>query len=228
LIAALAISVLAGGVSPATALAPLGDRQGVVLFARMHAAYRHAAGVELLVTRRGQTTGAFGHFVISLTGGVATAEEFIGAGANPTTVVARAGGPTYLQPPTLKCWRRLASSDPRTLEDVGVAFPYGREGGKAMPPRQTARSWILRTENRERFWYLATQPLYAPTPKRFIVYTIDAKSHFIESMSVQAAENGTRSIAPHSALRPVWLTARLQAMTLATTPKIPDPTPVCR
>ena len=95
-----------------------------------------------------------------------------------------------------------------------------------MAPTKTARGWKLPTENREDFWFLATQSIYKPIAKRFIVYSLGPPNRIV-GLSIRALQNGTPSIhaGKHPKLR--WRTARLQAKTLATAPLIPNPTPVC-
>jgi hypothetical protein len=39
-----------------------------------------------------------------------------------------------------------------------------------LPPQPPSFSRIVKSEHRERFWFLATQKTYVPSPKRFITY----------------------------------------------------------
>jgi hypothetical protein len=222
-------SVLVTGEIPggAVAASPIGDAQGRALLARVHIAYLRAAGVELSVLSRGARVSSFGRFLVHLRGGVDVAEEFVGSGPGATELVARQGGPTYVRDAGQKCWRPLAASDPRTLVDVGLPYPYSNRPSKVMPLRHTATGWVLSTENRENFWFLATQPTYHPIAKRFMTYTIDAKSLLITSIDIQALQNGTSSIHAQKHPRPIWLTARLQAKTLTTPPLVASAKPTC-
>lgn len=81
-------------------------------------------------------------------------------------MVARRGGPTYARDAGATCWSRLAPSAPRTLEDVGISFPYNRQGMKVMRPQATSFGWRLKSENKGRYWFLAVQRKYVPSPKR--------------------------------------------------------------
>lgn len=96
-----------------------------------------------------------------------------------------------------------------------------------MAPTRMASGRRLSTEDGERFWYLATQSVYRPVAKRFIVYRLSAND-LIVGLSMQALQNGTRDIHATNHPKPIWRTASLQATTLTTAPRIPNPTPVCR
>jgi hypothetical protein len=96
-----------------------------------------------------------------------------------------------------------------------------------MLPTRNGNALILPTENRENFWYLATQSTYKPTAKRFVVYTIDAKSGEIRSIEVQALKNGTMDVQAQHHPPTAWWTARLSARTLTSAPRVPAPTPSC-
>jgi hypothetical protein len=158
---------------------------------------------------------------------VDVAEEFVASGPGGTEIVARQSGPTYVLETGQKCWRPLAASDPRTLVDVVLPYPYSNRPSKVMPLRHTAAGWALPTENGENFWFLATQATYHPIAKRFVTYTIDAKSLLIRSIEIQALQNGTRNIHLQTHPKPIWLTARLQAKTLTTPPRIASAKPTC-
>lgn len=228
LIVALTGVLVTGGIpGGAVAASPIGDAQGRALFARVHTAYLHAAGVELSLISRGASVSAFGRFLVHLRGGVDVAEEFVGSGPDTTELVARQGGPTYVLDAGQKCWRPLAASDPRTLVDVGLPYPYSNRPSKVMPLRHAATGWVLSTENRENFWFLATQPTYHPIAKRFMTYTIDAKSLLITSIYIQALQNGTRNVRAQRHPKPIWLTARLRVKKLTAPPRIASGKPTC-
>ena len=228
LIVALA-GVLVTGRIPggADAASPIGDAQGRALLARVHSAYLHAAGVELSVISRGARVSLFGRFLVHLRGGVDVAEEFVGSGPGATELVARQDGPTYMRDAGQKCWRPLAASDAQTLVDVGLPYPYSNRPSKVMPLRHAGAGWFLPTENGENFWFLATQATYHPIAKRFMTYTIDAKSLLITSIDIQALQNGTRNIHAQRQPKPVWLTAVLRVNTLTTPPRIASAKPTC-
>jgi hypothetical protein len=227
LLASIVAASFAGSARSSTAATPIGSASGIALFARMQAGYAHAAAVELTVLSRGSRHRVFGHFVLKLHRGIVVAERFVAPGAVPVDLVASMDSSTYLRQPSRGCWRRLPSSDPRTLEDVGLPFPYGRLPGKAMVPKRNGNTWTLPTENRENFWYLATQNAYKPTAKRFVVYTVDAESRQIRSIEVQALKNGTMEVHAQDHPPTAWWTAHLSATTLTSAPRLPAPTPTC-
>lgn len=227
LFAAVVAASLAGSARSNTAATPIGSPFGIVLLARMQAAYAHTPGLELTVRSRGSKRAVFGRFVFDLHRGIVAAEQFVAPGSPPIDLVASRGGSTYLRQPGRECWRLLPSSDPRTLEDVGLPFPYGRQPGKAMVPKRSGNVWFLPTENRENFWYLTTQSTYKPTAKRFVVYTIDVKSSRIRSIEVQALKNGTTDVHAQHHPPTAWWTANLSATTLISAPRLPAPTPAC-
>lgn len=153
--------------------------------------------------------------------------RFISSGADPMRVVARRSGPTYAWQARRTCWRRLPVADPRTLTDIGLPFPYGRAAAKAMPPQRTAGAWILSTENPDDFWFLATQTVYKPTAKRFVVYTIDARSGHVRAITITALKDGNSNIRARRHPKTRWWTAQLKVTTLSSVPRLPNLTPVC-
>jgi hypothetical protein len=228
LIVALTRVLVIGGIpGGAVAASPIGDAQGRALLARVHTAYLRAAGVELSVISRGARVSSFGRFLVQLRGGVDVAEEFVGSGPGAMELVARQGGPTHVHDAGQKCWRPLAASDPRTLADVGLPYPYSNRPSKVMPLRHVATGWVLPTENGENFWFLATQAAYLPIAKRFMTYTINAKSLQIKAIYIQALTNGTRNIRALRHPKPIWLTARLRVKSLTTPPRIASASPTC-
>ena len=137
-------AVLAFGAAAAAAqeaapkTAPRGNREGLELLARVHAAYRHVPAVA--------TTGRIGplhvRFSLLLHQGVINAEEFVGTGSGVTTLVARGSGPTYAREPGTRCWRRLRRKNPQSLSDIGTRFPdLPRMQVKA--PRRVGPVWLL-------------------------------------------------------------------------------------
>jgi hypothetical protein len=167
------------------------------LFAKVHRAYLHAPAVELSVIARKSTLRFPRRFVLILQSGRVVAEEFTRTGRDGTTLVAKSFHQTYARTVGAKCWRRLPASNPQTLTDVGVPFPYTRTalgiGGKALPPQRTAFGWKVATENRAEFWFLVLQPRrpahllaqrHLPI-KRFITYAIEARSYRLRSLYIQ-------------------------------------------
>jgi hypothetical protein len=130
--------VLASG-GVATAAPPQGNAKGIALLKRVHAAYRHVAAV--LIT--GHSGDISSRFTLLLKKGVATAEEYHGTTPGGVTIlVGRGSGPTYAREPGTSCWRRLSSSDPQSLTDIGKRFPdAGKMTVKA--PRRSGSSWLL-------------------------------------------------------------------------------------
>jgi hypothetical protein len=170
---------------------------------------------------------SFGRFLVQLRGGVVVAEEFIGPGSRGAEIVARRGGPTYVRDAARNCWRPIVASEPRTLVDVGLPYPDSEVPSKVMRPRHEATAWLLSTENREDFWFLATQATYHPIAKRFVNYTLDAKTLLIRSISMQALQNGTMDVHAHRHPKLIWLTAKLQVRSLTTPPLIASAKPSC-
>jgi hypothetical protein len=212
---------------PGLAGTPIGNRLGIASFATLHRAYRHTPGIEITVVSRGSKRAIFGHFLFQLRGGTVVAEEFVGSGSDPNRLVAGRGGPTHAWQAPGKCWRRVRSADPRTLTEVGLRYPYPRTGVKAMAPRRHGADVILTTEDSDKVWFLATQNVYRPTAKRILTYTIDARTHRIRSIAIQALKNGTGEIRPHRHSPTHWWTATLRVTTLTSAPHLPTALPTC-
>lgn len=225
LAAAASFAVLAAG-SAATAAVPRSQPATITtsaLLAKVHRAYLHVPAIELSVIPGRSSIRTPRKFVLILRSGVVVAEEFTRSGPGGTTLVAWRGHATYARPAGAKCWHRLPSSDPETLADVGIAFPYTRERIKALRPRRTASGWKVLTDNRAEFWFIAVQPRPpAETSRgyrnRFITYTIDVKSHRLTSYFVQQ---------PSKRPSRTWLNATLRVTALPTAPQLPAPTPAC-
>jgi len=96
-----------------------------------------------------------------------------------------------------------------------------------MPPKRYGRTWVLTIENKENFWFLATQTRYKPTAKRFVTYTLDGTSGRITSIFIQALKNGTMDVKPQKHPATDWWTASLQVETLPAAPRLPTPAPTC-
>ena len=200
------------------------------LFAEVHRAYLHAPAVELSVIPRESTLGFPRRFVLILRSGRVVAEEFTRSGRGGTTLVARSFRHTYARTAGATCWRRLPSSSPQTLADVGVPFPYTRTalgiGDKALPPKRTAFGWREVTDTLVEYWFLALQPrrpahLLGPRHlpiKRFISYAVDARSHLLRSLFIEQPAHKPEN---------TWLHATLKVTTLTTAPRLPTPTPAC-
>jgi hypothetical protein len=65
-------------------------------------------------------------------------EEFRRPGRDALTLAARRFHYTYSRTAGATCWRRLPASNPKTLADVGIPFPYTRAKIKALSPAPTA------------------------------------------------------------------------------------------
>ena len=184
--------------------------------------------MQLTVVSRGSTHAVFGRFLLKLRAGTVVAEEFVGYGGDPNRVVARRGGPTFAWEAGEKCWRRVPSSDPRTLTDVGLPYPYSRAGAKTMAPRPRGRDLILATENPDKVWFLATQNTFRPSSKRFVTYTVDARSDHIRSIAIRAIKGGNKDIRPHVRPQARWWIATVRVTTLTSAPQLLIPTPTCK
>lgn len=209
----------------------VGSLTARALFAKVHRAYLHVPAVELTVVPGKSTLRFPRRFVLVLRSGVVVAEEFTRSGRDETSLVARRRQPTYSRPAGAKCWRRLPSSNPQTLTDIGIPFPYTRSslgvGDKALPPEKTASGWIEATENRAEFWFLTLQPKrpahlldesHLPI-KRFITYVINGKSHLLETIFIQQPD--------HRRKQKNWLHATFRVSSLTSTPQLPAPAPAC-
>ena len=223
--AAAMLAVLAAGSASATA-APGSHSAAIttkVLLAEVHRAYLRVPALEVSVIPGRSSIRTPRKFVLILRSGVVVAEEFTRSGRSGTTLVARRGHATYARAAGARCWRRLPSSDPRTLADVGVPFPYTRERIKALQPRRTRSGWKVLTDNRAEFWFMAVQPRPpAETSKgyrnRFITYTIGIRSHRLTSYYVQQ---------PTKRPERTWRYATLRVTALTAAPHLPTPAPAC-
>lgn len=203
-----------------------GSPKTKALLARVERAYRHVPAVELSVIPRQSTFRSPRRFVLILRAGVVVAEEFTRPGHDGTTLVARRSQPTYSRAAGAKCWRRLPSSNPQTLTDVGIPYPSTRVEIKVLPPEKTAFGWNVMSENRGEFWFLALQPRHPAhlldhnhlPLKRFITYAIDARSHQLRSLYIQQ---------PTSRPQSTWPEATLRVSTRTTAPRLPTPSPAC-
>jgi hypothetical protein len=209
------------------AASPIGDRLGIAFFATMHRTYLHTPGLEMTVLSRGSKRSVFGHFLFRLHAGSVVAEEFDGSESDPNRLVARRNGPTYAWQAAGKCWRRVPASDPRTLTEVGLPYPYPRTGVKTMAPRRRGAHVILTTEDSDKAWFLATQNVYRRSAKRIVTYTVNARADRIRSIAIRAVKNGTRDIRPHPHSAAHWWTATLRVTTLKSAPRLPTPLPTC-
>jgi len=200
----------------------IGSPATKALFAKVHRAYLDIPAVALSVVPGSATFGFPRRFVLVLRSGTVVAEEFRRSGRDGTTLVARRGQPTYSRKTGTTCWRRLRSSNPQTLADVGVPFPYTRVPIKVLPPKRTALGWKVVSANQAEFWFLALQarrPAYQLEPlSRFITYTIHAKSHLLRSISIQQ---------PSHKPQRNWLKATLRVSTVVSAPRLPTPAPAC-
>jgi hypothetical protein len=226
LVAVLAVG-LAVAAEPGLAAKPIGDRLGIAFFAAMHRASLRTPGVEMTVVSRGSKRAVFGHFRLRVHAGTVVAEEFVGFGGDRNRLLAHRRGPTYAWQSAGKCWRRVPSSDPRTLTEVGVSYPYPRAGVKAMAPSRHGGDVILTTEDSDKVWFLATQNVYGRTAKRFVTYTVDAHTDRIRTIAIKAIKGGTRDIRPRLHAPAHWWTATVRVATLKSAPRLPRPVPTC-
>jgi hypothetical protein len=227
---AIAVVVAAGLAATSratTAATPIGDRLGIAFFATMHRAYLHTPAVTMTIVGRGSKKGIFGHFLLRLRAGRVVGEEFSGSRGDPNRLVARRGGPTYAWHAGKRCWRRVPSSDPRTLTDVGLPYPYPRAVAKTMVPLLQGGDLIVTTENPDKVWFLATQNVYGRSSKRFVTYTVDSRSDLIRSIAIRAIKGGKRDVRPHARPLTHWWTARVRVATLGSPPRLPQPAPAC-
>jgi hypothetical protein len=167
------------------------------------------------------------HFLFQLRAGTVVAEQFDGSGSDPNRLVARRGGSTYAWQAAGKCWRRVPPADPRTLTEVGLAYPYPRTGVKTMRPRRHWADVILTTEDSDEVWFLATQNVFRRTAKRIVTYTGDAHTDRIRSIHIQAIKDGTKDIRPHPNSPAHWWTATVHVTTLTSRPRLPTAVPTC-
>jgi len=213
---------------PSVGASPIGSRLGIDFFATMHRAYLHTPGVQLTVVSRGSKRAVFGHFLLRLQAGTVVGEEFAGSGGDQNRLVARRNGPTYGWKAKQGCWQSVPPADPRTLTGVGLPYPYSRAGSKTRAPRRHGAELILETENPDGVWFLATQNVYGRSAKRFVTYTVSARTDRIRAITIRAAKGGTRNIHPHGGATIHWWTAGVRVTTLTSAPRLPKPVPACK
>ncbi|HLY85150.1 MAG TPA: hypothetical protein VKO84_01370 [Gaiellaceae bacterium] len=205
------MKLLGGGVALALALlssasaantqkgvpAPRGNTQGLALLRQVHAAYLHVPAAQT----RARIGAESEHFTLVLQAGITTAEQFVAIGPSGSIVlVARRGGPTYAREAGTTCWRRLAQSNPQTLEDVGLRFPDDyRMFVKA--PRRAGAAWLLPVAGSGRY----------PDEKGTFTFHINANTMLVQSE--------VSHISGHT------LTNHVKALNRA--PRLTTPTPTC-
>lgn len=111
------------------------DAQGAWLMSKVLEAYRHVPAVAIT----GSSGALHVRFTILLRDGVIVGEQFVGS---DTTLVGRAGGPTYAREPGTRCWRRLAQSDQQSFSDLGTHFP-GIPHMRVHTPKRVGSVWLL-------------------------------------------------------------------------------------
>jgi hypothetical protein len=116
----------------------IGSPKTKALFAKVHRAYLHVPAVALSVIPAKSSLRFPRRFVLILRSGVVVAEKFSRPGRDGVTLVARRFHHTYSRAAGATCWRRLPASNPQTLADVGIPFPYTRVNIKVLPPEPTA------------------------------------------------------------------------------------------
>jgi hypothetical protein len=229
--AATLLAVLTGGPASLAARRAVRGLTTKALFAQVHRSYLHVPAVEMSALPRESTLRFPRRFVFVLHKGQVVAEEFTRSGRDATTLVARTFRHTYARPAGATCWRRLPSSNPQTLLDVGVPFPYTRTGlgigDKALPPKKTSFGWVVATDTLVEYWFLALQrhrpahllDQYHLPIKRFITYAIDGKSHRLRSLFIQVPNSRRK--------QSKWLSATFKVTALTRAPQVPMPTPLC-
>jgi len=190
LAAAAGLAVL-GGAAVAAAAPPTGDPKGLALLDRVHGAYRSVPAVSIQL-KLGTST-----FVASvvLDSGVDVAERLvIRTPSGTTTSVARRGGPTFVRDAGKTCWRRLAASDPKALDDLGLRFP-GHRGIRVGAPSSTATTWRLRFVSeggRPAFYLIEKKSLRV----RSITFTENGRSAYVEHVRTLGAAPAIPSASP--------------------------------
>lgn len=176
---------------------PHGNAVGLSLLKRVNAAYRHVPAVQTSA----RINGVSDRFTLLLRNGVATAEQFVGAGpGGTTTLVARGTGPTFAREAGSTCWRRLEPTDSQSLEDVGIRFPDAyRMLVKA--PRRAGGAWLLPAVSQGR----------SPGEKVSVTMRIDPSTMLVET---ETAGAGGHKLTEH-------------VKSLARRPRIASPTSRC-
>ena len=191
LAAAAGLAVLGWTAVAAAARPPTGDPKGLALLGRVHGAYRGVPAVSIQL-KLGTST-----FVASvvLDSGVDVAERLvIRTPSGTTTSVARSGGPTFVRDAGKTCWRRLAASDPKALDDVGLRFP-GHRGIRVGVPSSTPTTWRLRFVSeggRPAFYLIDKQSLLV----RSITFTENGRSAYVEHVHTLDAAPKIPSASP--------------------------------
>ena len=154
-----------------------GSRRGLALLAEIEQAYRAVPAVIITAP----IGGAPAQFVIVLHDGVVVAEQFAGGqGRTATRLVAPEQSPTYALEPGTSCWRRLASSDPQALTDIGKRFPetFGETLITVAGPVRRSTGLLLRLREGQ----------------STTTFSIDAHTRLVDSITVT---KGGRSITEH-------------------------------
>jgi hypothetical protein len=189
LAAAAGLAVL-GGAAVAAAAPPTGDPKGLALLDRVHGAYRGVPAVSIQL-KLGTST-----FVASvvLDSGVDVAERLvIRTPSGTTTSVARRGGPTFVRDAGKKCWRRLAASDPKALDDLGLRFP-GHRGIRVRALISAPTTWRVQfvSEGRTAYYLIDKKSLLV----RSIVFTENGRSAYVEHVRTLGAAPTIPSASP--------------------------------
>jgi hypothetical protein len=176
------------------------------LLSRVQHAYLHVAGIELTATKGGQNR----RFLLRLTEGKVTEEEFLGPGSDGLVLVARHGGSTFMRASRAKCWRPLGKWNPRTLLNVDGPFP---DHGKVLVRYERGARRLL-IETHAAFWFLAGSVVPSHIARKsFLTVAPNPSTNRIGSIGVTAPEPSAH--------------ATLAVRPLDTPPSIPSPTPVC-
>jgi hypothetical protein len=136
---AAGLLALSLAVTPGTAAPPTGTPAGLALLARVHRAYVVVPGVTISL----RTGPLVVHFTVALRSGIQTAEQVVLDAPNGmTTFVARRNASTFTRGPGSSCWRRVAVSNPQTIDSIGLPFP-DQPHMHVGSPRQTSTGWLL-------------------------------------------------------------------------------------
>ena len=194
-LAVLALA-LALAVPAAAANAPTGNTKGLALLAKIERAYRNVPAVRL----SGRTNDVKAEFVIVLRHGIGIAESFSAIAPQGSERLVTHGGATYELKVGTTCWRRLATKNPASLEDVGVRFPLSYRT-RVSAPKLTAGAWQLPVHMEGKFKGEGGNAILVVDP-----HTYRIRANIDRSSGTNAVEH---------------------VVALKRAPKLPQPTPLC-
>jgi hypothetical protein len=162
------------GARSAAAAPPVGDPQGLALWARVNAAYTGVAGAEI-VSRAGSLAVRFA--VVLRAGRIQAARVEVPEPGGMDLIVGRVGSGTLARDAGSSCWRLLPSSDPRAIGELGRKF-LNSPGMRIGRPRRTAAGWTLPVVARD------------GSNRTDFVFTIESRSLMVSSFT--ATNTGVR------------------------------------